>query len=45
MVVQPACKEGNALNGMGGLVNVTVHVWEWKRVSMQARVPGEPFME
>ena len=40
MVMQPACKEG-----MGALVNVMVYAWEWKRASMQARPPGEPFME
>ena len=45
MVVQPACKEGNAPNQMGALVNVMVYACEWKRVSMWARPPGEPFME
>ena len=45
MVTQPVCKEGNTPKGMGALVNVTVYALEWKRVSMQARLPGEPFME
>jgi hypothetical protein len=43
-VAFPAWSDGKAPNTKGEFENPVVYVEEWKRASIRANPPGEPFM-